>query len=143
MIRFSQGLQDVLATVKWNQKQLAEQAGVSATNVSRWLGGKALPDRQALGKVIGVLPEGIAPPLVAAWLYDSLPSNADHLVKIAPQNASSKVSETPSEEWPAGLSRATRRKFIDFSRLATENQDVMDIVNVLHTAALRRTQEKG
>lgn len=140
MIRFSQGLQDVLAAVKWNQKQLAETAGVSATNVSRWLGGRALPDRQTLGKMIDVLPEDVAPQLVAAWLYDSLPANADQLVKIVPRDASSMISAPTAEEWPGGLSRATRKKFIDFSRLATENPDVMEIVNLLHTAAMRRSQ---
>ena len=137
MIRFSQRLQDVLATVQWSQKDLASQAGVSATNVSRWLGGKALPDRKALGKVIGILPEDLAPPLIAAWVYDALPPNSEKLVAIVSKNPSSKVEEKPTDDWPSELNRATRRKFIDFSRLACQHPDVMEIVNVLHAAAMR------
>jgi transcriptional regulator with XRE-family HTH domain len=137
MIRFSQSLQNVLASTGWPQKELARRAGVSATNVSRWLGCKGLPDRQALGKVIEVLPEELAPPLIAAWVYDALPPNADRLVGIVSKNPSSKVEEVPPDEWPSELNRTTRRKFIDFSRLATRHPDVMEIVNVLHAAAMR------
>ena len=141
MIRFSQRLQDVLASTGWSQKELARRAGVSATNVSRWLGCKALPDRQALGKMIEILPEVIVPPLIAAWVYDSLPDNADRLVGIVPRNLSSKVEEAP-DEWPDGLNQTTRRKFIDFARVAMDYEDVMKIVDVLHGAATRMVQKK-
>ena len=137
MIRFSQRLQDVLASTGWTQKELARRAGVSATNVSRWLGSRALPDRQALGKVIDVLPEDLAPSLVAAWVYDALPPNAERMVGIVSRNPSSKVKETPPDEWPDGLNRASRRKFIDFARVAMDYEDVMKIVDVLHGAAMR------
>ena len=40
------------------------------------------------------------------------------------------------DEWPSELNQASRRKFIDFSRLASMHPDVMEIVNVLHTAAV-------
>lgn len=139
MIRFSQRLQNVLASTGWTQKEFASRAGVSATNVSRWLSRKSLPDRQALGKVIEVLPEELAPALIVAWVYDALPPNADRLVDIVPKNPSSKVAEPSPDEWPPGLDSTTRKKFIDFSRLATEHPDVMDIVDVLHTAAMRAT----
>lgn len=137
MIRFSQRLQDVLGSTGWTQKELARRAEVSATNVSRWLGCKAIPDRNALGKLIEAIPEELVPPLVAAWVYDSLPPNADRLVGVISRNPSSKLAESPPDDWPAELNRATRRKFIDFSRLATTHPDVMDIVNVLHAAAMR------
>lgn len=137
MIRFSQRLQDVLASTGWPQNELARRAGVHAANVSRWVRGKELPARLALGKVIEVLPEDLAPPLIAAWVYDALPPNADRLVAIITKDPSSKVEETPPDEWPAELNRATRRKFVDFSRLASRNPDVMEIVDVLHGAAMR------
>jgi transcriptional regulator with XRE-family HTH domain len=144
MIRFSQRLQDVLASTGWPQNELARQAGVHPTNVSRWLRGKELPTRLALGKVIEILPEDLAPPLVAAWVYDALPPNAERMVGIVSKNPSSKVAEPPPDEWPSELNRATRRKFIDFSRLASKHPDVMEIVNVLHAAAMRAaTSEKG
>lgn len=143
MIRFSQRLQDVLASTGWPQNELARRAEVSATNVSRWLGSKSLPDRQALGKVIDVLPEDLVPPLVAAWVYDALPPNAERMVDIVSKNPSSKVAESSPEEWPAELNRASRRKFIDFSRLASKHPDVMEIVNVLHTAAMRAAAKRG
>lgn len=142
MIRFSQSLQDVLASTGWPQNELARQAGVHPTNVSRWLRGKELPTRLALGKVIEILPEKLAPPLVAAWVYDSLPPNADRLVGIIPKDPSSKVEETPPDDWPSELNRATRRKFVDFSRLASKHPDVMEIVDVLHTAAMRAAAKK-
>ena len=142
MIRFSQRLQDVLESTGWSQKELARRAAVSATNVSRWLGSKALPDRQALGKVIDVLPEDLAPTLVAAWVYDSLPPNAERMVGIVAKNPSSMVRETPPDEWPDGLNRASRRKFIDFARVAMDYEDVMKIVDVLHGAAVRMAAKK-
>lgn len=143
MIRFSQRLQDVLASTGWPQNELARRAGVHAANVSRWLRGKELPTRLALGKVIEILPEDLAPPLVAAWVYDALPPNADRLVDIVSKSPSSKVEKAPPDEWPAELNRTTRRKFIDFSRLATKHPDVMEIVNVLHTAAMRAASKSG
>ena len=142
MIRFSQGLQDVLASTGWPQNELARRAGVHAANVSRWLRGKELPTRLALGKVIGILPEDLAPPLVAAWVYDALPPNAERMVDIISKPPSSKIEETPPDDWPPGLNRTTRRKFIDFSRLASKNPDVMKIVDVLHTAAMRAEAPK-
>ena len=137
MIRFSQRLQDVLASTGWPQNELARRAGVSATNVSRWLTGKELPGRPALGKVVDILPEDLAPPLIAAWVYDALPPNAEGMVGIVSRNPSSKVEETPPDEWPSELNRATRRKFIDFARVAMDYEDVMKIVDVLHGAAMR------
>jgi transcriptional regulator with XRE-family HTH domain len=142
MIRFSQALQDVLAATRWPQKELARRAGVSATNVSRWLGHKAIPDRQALGKVIGILPEDLAPALVTAWVYDALPPNAERTVEILAKNPSSRIQETPPDDWPPGLNRTTRRKFIDFSHLASKHPDVMAIVDVLHAAAMRAAASK-
>jgi transcriptional regulator with XRE-family HTH domain len=137
MIRFSQCLQDVLASTGWPQNELARRAGVHAANVSRWLGGKELPTRLALGKVIESLPEDLAPPLIAAWVYDALPPNAERLVGIVSKKPSSKVEEAPPDDWPSELNRTTRRKFIDFSRLASKHPDVMEIVDVLHSAAMR------
>lgn len=136
MIRFSQCLQHVLASTGWTQKEFAGRVGVSATNVSRWLGRKAVPDRIALGKVVDVLPPGLAPDLISAWVYDVLPPNAGRLVEIGPTNPNCRVQE-PADEWPPGLNHAARRKFIDFSYLATNHPDVMDIVDVLHAAAMR------
>ncbi|MEO8613694.1 MAG: hypothetical protein ABI600_01020 [Luteolibacter sp.] len=60
---------------------------------------------------------------------------------ITPRNRSSKVEETPQDDWPAELNRATRRKFVDFSRLATQHPDVMKIVDVLHSAAMRAASQ--
>ena len=139
MIRFSQSLQDVLASTGWPQNELARRAEVSATNVSRWLSSKSLPDRQALARVIEILPDDLAPPLVAAWVYDALPPNAERLVGIVAKIPSSKLAESPPDEWPSELNAASRRKFIDFARLASRHLDVMEIVNVLHAAAMRAT----
>lgn len=143
MIRFSQRLHEVLESMRWTQKELARQTGVSATNVSRWMAARSLPDRQVLGRMIEILPDPLAPDLVAAWVLDSLPPNADRMVGIVSKHPSSKVNETPADDWPPELNRATRRKFIDFSRLATTHPDVMEIVNVLHAAAMRAGGGKG
>jgi transcriptional regulator with XRE-family HTH domain len=137
MIRFSQSLEDVLASTGWPQNEFAKKAGVSATNVGRWLSGSSLPSRDVLGRLIEALPENLVPQLVAAWVFDTLPPNADRLVGIIPRNPSAKVEEVSPDEWPSELNRATRRKFIDFSRLATRHPDVMEIVDVLHAAAMR------
>ena len=87
--------------------------------------------------VIEALPEDLAPPLIAAWVYDALPPNAEPMVGIVSKDPSSKVEDAPPDEWPSELNRTTRRKFIDFSRLASKHPDVMEIVNVLHAAAMR------
>lgn len=136
MIRFSQYLMHVLASTGWTQKEFANRVGVSATNVSRWLGRKALPDRIALGKVVDALPAELAPDLISAWIYDVLPANAGRLVDVAPVQPNFRVQDSP-DQWPPGMDSAARRKFIDFSHLATRHPDVMDIVDVLHAAAMR------
>ena len=59
------------------------------------------------------------------------------MVGIVSKNPTSKVTESPPDEWPSELNRATRRKFIDFSLLASRHPDVMEIVNVLPNAAMR------
>jgi transcriptional regulator with XRE-family HTH domain len=143
MIRFSQRLQDVLASSGWTQKEFAARIGVSATNVSRWLGCKALPDQMALQKLVEVLPDEQAPGLIAAWVYDALPPNAGRLVKVEPKNPSSKVQESTKDDWPPGLDDGSRKKFVDFSRLATSHPDVMKIVDVLHAAAMRAASSEG
>ncbi len=140
MIRFSQRLKTVLAAVRKNQKEFAEEAGVSATNISRWLRGTALPDKKSLGKMLPLLPLEHASKLVAAWLYDSLPPSADRMVNILPNNQSAKFEEVP-DEWPPGVDRTIRKKFTDFCRLATDHPDVMEIVNILHTAAMRAASQ--
>lgn len=143
MIRFSQRLQEVLASARWTQKEFARQAAVSATNVSRWIAARSLPDREVLGRIIEIVPENLAPDLVAAWVSDSLPANAEGMVKIVSKHPTSKVEKRADDEWPGDLNPATRRKFVDFSRLAMRHPDVMEIVNVLHAAATRMSAGRG
>ena len=137
MIRFSQRLQEFLASSGWSQSKFAEKVAVSATNVSRWVTCKNLPDREVLGRIIAAVPEERAPDLITAWVYDSLPKNADRMVGIVPKVPTAKVKDAAADEWPSQINRATRRKFIDFSKIAAEHPDVMKIVDVLHAAAMR------
>lgn len=127
MIRFSQRLKEVLDTTGWKQKDLADRASVSPTNVSRWLGCSALPDRQALGRLVDALPEHLASDVVTAWIWDSLPPNAEGTIRILPRTEGTKVREDP-DAWPPELNQSSRRKFIDFAKLASQNKDVMEVV---------------
>jgi hypothetical protein len=77
--------------------------------------------------------------LIAAWVFDALPPNVERMVGIVSKKPTSKVAEPPPDEWPSELNSATRRKFIDFSRLASRNPNLMRIVDVLHAAAMRAT----
>lgn len=43
----------------------------------------------------------------------------------------------------SGLNRASRRKFMDFARVAVDYEDVMKIVDVLHGAAMRMAANKS
>jgi len=142
MVRFGERLKEVLRRQRWKQVELALQSGVSPGNVSRWCRGETLPDRTAFAKVLGVIPEEEAPPLVAAWIADTLPDEARHLVKVEPKKWSSRLAETAGDEWPSDVSGEARRKFMDFAKIAMDYPDVMTIVNVLHAAALRLRKSK-
>lgn len=142
MIRFSQCLREVIASSCGNQKELAKKAGVSETNVSRWLTGGSHPKSQILGQLILALPEPEGARIAAAWAQDRLPKIAQELVMTVPRNPSSKVMET-SERWPEELNDASRRKFMDFARIAVDYPDVMNIVDVLHGAAMRMASKTG
>jgi transcriptional regulator with XRE-family HTH domain len=142
MVRFGERLKEVLRRQRWKQVELAHQSGVSPGNVSRWCRGETLPDRAAFAKVLGVVPEEDAPLLVAAWVADTLPEEARPMVKIEPKIMSSRLAETTTDGWPSELSGDARRKFMDFAKIATDYPDVMTIVNVLHTAALRLRKSK-
>jgi transcriptional regulator with XRE-family HTH domain len=142
MVRFGERLKEVLRRQRWKQVELAHQSGVSAGNVSRWCRGETLPDRTAFAKVIRVVPEEDAPLLVAAWIADTLPEEARPMVKVEPKKLSSRLAEGPDDNWPSELSGDARRKFMDFARIATDYPDVMTIVNVVHTAALRLRKRK-
>lgn len=143
MNRFSQKLQHVLKTTRWNKKELARQAEVSPSNVSRWEKGSQLPNKAALGKIIDALPEEQAADLVVAWLRDSLPENAANLVGVTSKHPSSIVRDEATDPWPEIMGPELRRKFIDFAHLACERDEVMDIVDVLHTAAMRLKSSGG
>lgn len=142
MVRFGERLKEVLRRQRWKQVELAHQSGVSPGNVSRWCRGETLPDRAAFAKVLRVVSEEDAPLLVTAWIADTLPEEARHMVKIEPKKMSSRLAETTNDGWPSELSGDVRRKFIDFAKIATDYPDVMTIVNVVHTAALRLRKRK-
>lgn len=143
MMRFSQGLEEVLKREKWTRTKLAELCDVDLSNVARWRSGKALPKREALGKLIAVLNKPDAAALLTAWILDSLPERATDFISIRPKEFSSKLEETPlPDAWPAGINATTQQKFLDFAKLAMTNGDVMEIVDVLHTAAMRMNRRK-
>lgn len=141
MIHFSQRLQEVIDSMNGKQKALAEKAGVSATNVSRWLKANSLPDREVLGRLVATLPERDGALLAAAWAQDQLPEIARNLVVTMPRDPSAKVKEEP-DDWPKELNQASRRKFVNFARIARDYPDVMKIVDVLHDAAMRLPPRK-
>ncbi|MBC7979234.1 MAG: helix-turn-helix transcriptional regulator [Armatimonadetes bacterium] len=143
MIRFSQCLQEILTSEGWTRVRFAKDVRVSPANVSRWVNYKTLPDREVLGRIIAAVPEDRAPGLITAWIGDSLPKNADRMVGIVPKVPTAKVKEPTADEWPSQINRATRRKFIDFSKIAAEHPDVMEIVDVLHAAAMRAAAKGG
>ncbi len=137
MVKFRESLSDILLRTGWTQIELARRCNVNAGNLSRWCQGKTLPDRNALAKLVEGVPKEDAGRLVIAWIEDMLPPEASDLVSVSLRHASARLQEAPVDEWPSGISARTRRKFIDFSQLAMMNPDVMDIVEVLHSAAMR------
>jgi len=138
MMRFSERLKEVLAREGWNQRKLAKLSGVDSSNVSRWQRGVALPDKEALEKLIRVVSDQDAARLLMAWIAESLPARADELITVQPRDLSSKVAEPEREEWPVELSAKSKRMFVDFAKLAMDNGDVMKVVEVLHKAATRK-----
>ena len=137
MVKFRESLSDLFSRTGWSQVELARRCGVNAANLSRWCQGKTLPDRNALAKLVEAVPEEDGGRLVVAWIEDSLPPVAEELVTVSLRHRSLRVQESEVDDWPRGISDKTRQKFIDFSKLAMRHPDVMDIVDVLHTAAKR------
>lgn len=137
MSAFSERLGDLLEKNGWSKTELARRCGTTPGNVSRWHRTNALPDKEALGRLISEVDEKAAGGLLAAWVSDSLPPAAGNFIRIEARHGSSSVAESPGDDWPPELSARTRRKFCDFARLAMSYPDVMKIVDVLHAAAMR------
>ena len=142
MMRFSERLKEVLTREGWNQKKLAKLSGVDSSNVSRWQRGVALPDKEALEKLIRVVSDHDAARLLMAWIAESLPARADELIIVQPRDLNSNVAEPEKEGWPTELSSESKRMFVDFAKLAMNNRDVMQVVEVLHKAATRKGAAK-
>lgn len=120
---------------------LAKRCSVNPGNVSRWVNGSALPDGKAMGKLIASVSEAQAAQLLTAWISDFLPPGAEKYVTVKPRDPATIIEEDPADAWPADLSKASRLKFIDFSRLAMRYPDIMTVVDVLHSAANRLAEK--
>ncbi|MFT4176224.1 MAG: helix-turn-helix transcriptional regulator [Luteolibacter sp.] len=138
MSAFSRRFSKVLESRNLKGKELSEALGVSSSQISRWAGGKSLPDRNGLQRLTRELPEDAAD-LVAAWVRDHCAPEVTHLISIEPREEGMNLrdEEVSYDAWPRGMSEVTKRKFLDFARLADGNPDVMEIVEILHGAARR------
>jgi transcriptional regulator with XRE-family HTH domain len=129
-------MRDWLDAEDRSQMDLARLAGVDAANVSRWLRGQSKPDRQAVAKLAEVLPRQEAAELVCAWLRDQMPKFASQLVEV--HAVSSSPGEEPAHhEFPEGISQELRKRLIFFGKLAVQNPDIRNILNVCYDAAKR------
>lgn len=138
MPAFSRCLTSILKRPQWKSaKALAHACGMNPSRISHWKNGKGWPERHALAKLVEVLPDDAAE-LVAAWVTDLLPRESK-MVSIEPRRATSGLNEeaTPYQAWLGNVPADLRQMFSDFAELAMQNDDVMKIVEVLHTAAMR------
>jgi transcriptional regulator with XRE-family HTH domain len=129
-------MRDWLDAKGGSQTDLARLAGVDAANVSRWLRGQSKPDREAVSKLLEILPQREASELVCAWLRDQMPKYAQQLVEVRalPLSVS---EETPVNDFPEGFSVELRKRLIYFGKLAVQNPDIRKILDVCYKAAKR------
>lgn len=129
-------MRDWLDAEERSQMDLARLAGVDAANVSRWLRGQSKPDRQAVARLAEILPRQEAAELVCAWLRDQMPKFASQLVEV--HAVSTTLGEqAPNHEFPEGISQELRKRLIFFGKLAVQNPDIRNILNVCYDAAKR------
>lgn len=129
-------MRDWLDAENRTQIDLARLAGVDAANVSRWLRGQSNPDRKAVAKLVEILPRHEAAELVCAWLRDQMPKFASQLVEV--HTVPTALGEEPANhEFPEGISQELRKRLIFFGKLAIQNPDIRNILNVCYDAAKR------
>jgi transcriptional regulator with XRE-family HTH domain len=129
-------MRDWLDAENRTQLDLARLAGVDAANVSRWLRGQSKPDREVVARLTEILPRPEAAELVCAWLRDQMPKFAGQLVEVRAVPGYSS-EEPPSTDFPEGISAELRKHLIFFGKLAVQNPDIRNILDVCYDAAKR------
>lgn len=83
---FATQFEVALKETNLRQKEVAQRtkAGVSQTQVSRYLSGHNLPEMKGLEAILQIFPDHIRERLVTAYLIDHIPPSAAHLVTVQP-----------------------------------------------------------
>ena len=83
---FATQFEVALREMNFRQIEVVRRAGrgVSATQVSRYVSGDALPELPALEALAQIFPEQIRERLITAYLLDHIPPSAAHLVTVQP-----------------------------------------------------------
>jgi transcriptional regulator with XRE-family HTH domain len=116
---FGRRLYAFMLKKRWNQSELARQAGVARDMVSRYIRGQALPTPktlESLAEALGVSPEDLYPNATMAGVTEDEP---EFEMKVSPSNSSLayiRVNQLVSRETAAQISDILMQ---DASRLRT------------------------
>lgn len=127
-------LGDVLHTLDWEQKKLAEKSGVTRAQINRYIRGKvpSIPP-DSMARVLAAIPQSHHRKLLVGYLRDCIPMGYEPLVEI--YGAASGVAEVP----PSGLLLPTIDKELDgilrsYANLAMRHTEVRDMLKTFLSA---------
>ena len=84
MSAFATQFEVAIREMEFRQIDVVQKAGVSQTQVSRYLSGHNLPEMKSFEAMVAIFPDHIRERLVTAYLLDHIPPSASHLVTVQP-----------------------------------------------------------
>ncbi len=121
-------LKSILDEVGWTQRDLAENCGVPASQVNRYLRGVNRIPLESAQKLAAALPEEFRARFLVSYQRDCLPEEFEHLVDISPKGTRSKASAADEITLPADLDPELRRMIERFASLGMRHTQVRDML---------------
>ena len=97
MHRLALQLKLALEDSGYTRSEVCEQCDIAPATLSKYLNGKMQPRKDALARLMKVIPEESIGAVCSAYLMDMLPANGEPYVSITGSSQPQTVSENPTE----------------------------------------------
>lgn len=102
MSYFSESLDAYLSAEKLANRTVADEIGMSDSDVSRWRRGTMQPTKKALARLLPIMPESVRVPLGVAWLRDECPDLIKEDILVMPAQPAG-VADLSRSDWQAAM----------------------------------------
>ncbi|XHR29874.1 MAG: helix-turn-helix domain-containing protein [Chthoniobacteraceae bacterium] len=132
MSSFSTALTKTLETLKWTQKQLADETGINRPQINRYAKGTGGIELSGVAEILKAVPENHRAALLVAWLKDQTPTDFSQFVEIYPVENAVK-EESPEElEFPHEADEELKRLIRWVLQRSIHNKEFRDMLEHLH-----------